>query len=406
MTGTQRRPLEGIRVLAMEQFIAGPSCSMMLADMGAEVIKIERPRVGDPRRHFPPFAENEKGEKIGGGFMCFNRSKKSLTLNTKSPEGMDILKELIRKSDVLIENFRPDTLERMGLTFERLQGLNPRLVYATLSGFGRMKGYEGPYSDWSAFDTVLQAMGGSMNLTGLRDGKPLVVEANIVDIGTSILTALGIVTALYNREHTNEGCMVDGSMYEAMTTLCEESVMMYAFTGESPERGKEKVFAPIGAFKVRDGYVAFRIPTEDMWARLCRAIEREDLIEHEQTVTGVKRAAHMDFLSPILDEWFGRHTRAEAIRRFHDCGVPVGPVQSAADIASCEHLEKRKAFAYIDDPVAGRKKLMGCPIKLSSMPDIAPTPPPRLGEHNREVLQDILGYSDERIDELSDTGVV
>jgi len=406
MTGTQRRPLAGIRVLAMEQFIAGPSCSMMLADMGAEVIKIERPKVGDPRRHFPPFAENAKGEKIGGGFMCFNRSKKSLTLNTKSPEGMDILKALIKKSDVLIENFRPDTLERMGLTFERLQELNPRLVYATLSGFGRLKGYEGPYSDWSAFDTVLQAMGGSMNLTGLRDGKPLVVEANIVDIGTSILTALGIVTALYSREHTNEGCMVDGSMYETMTTLCEESVMMYAFTGESPERGKEKVFAPLGAFKVKDGYVAFRIPTEDMWARLCRAIEREDLIEDEKTSSGVKRAANMDFLGPILDDWFGQRTKAEVIRRCHDCGMPVGPVQSAADIANCEHLEKRKAFAYIDDPVAGRKKLMGCPIKLSFMPDIAPTPPPRLGEHNREVLQDILGYSDEWIEELSNTGVV
>lgn len=406
MAEKKRRPLEGIRVLAMEQFIAGPSCSMMLADMGAEVIKVERPKVGDPRRHFPPFAENEKGDKIGGGFMCFNRSKKSLTLNTKSKEGLDILKELIKNSDVLIENFRPDTLGRMGLTYESLQELNPRLVYATLSGFGRMKGYEGPYSDWSAFDTVLQAMGGSMNLTGLKDGKPLVVEANIVDIGSSIITALGIMFALYNREKTGEGCMVDGSMYEAMTTLCEESVMMYAFTGESPERGKEKVFAPIGAFKAKDGYVAFRIPTEDMWRRLCQAIEREDLIEHEKTSTGVKRAANMDFLGPILDEWFGKRTRAEAIKRCHECGVPVGAVQTAGDIASCEHLEKRKAFAYIDDPVAGRKKLMGCPIKLSNVPDISPTPPPRLGEHNREVLQSVLGYSDEKVMELEEQGII
>jgi len=406
MAEKKRRPLEGIRVLAMEQFIAGPSCSMMLADMGAEVIKVERPKVGDPRRHFPPFAENEKGEKIGGGFMCFNRSKKSLTLNTKSKEGLDILKGLIKKSDVLIENFRPDTLERMGLTYEILHELNPRLVYATLSGFGRMKGYEGPYSDWSAFDTVLQAMGGSMNLTGLKDGKPLVVEANIVDIGSSIITALGIMFALYNREKTGEGCMVDGSMYEAMTTLCEESVMMYAFTGESPERGKEKVFAPVGAFKAKDGSVAFRIPTEDMWKRLCQAIEREDLIEHEKTNTGVKRAANMDFLGPILDEWFGQRTRAEAIKRCHECGVPVGPVQTAGDIANCEHLEKRKAFAYIDDPVAGCKKLMGCPVKLSNVPDISPTPPPRLGEHNREVLQDVLGYSAEKVVALVEQGII
>jgi crotonobetainyl-CoA:carnitine CoA-transferase CaiB-like acyl-CoA transferase len=406
MTEKKRRPLEGIRVLAMEQFIAGPSCSMILADMGAEVIKIERPKVGDPRRQFPPFAENEKGDKIGGGFMCFNRSKKSLTLNTKLKEGLDVLKELIKKSDILLENFRPDTLERMGLTYENLHELNPRLIYATLSGFGRMKGYEGPYSDWSAFDTVLQAMGGSMNLTGLKDGKPLVVEANIVDIGSSIIAAMGIMFALYNREKTGEGCMVDASMYEMMTTFCEESVMMYAFTGESPERGRERIFAPLGAFKVKDGYVAFRIPSEDMWKRLCQAIEREDLIEHEKTSTGVKRAANMDFLGPILDEWFEKRTKAEAIKRCHECGVPVGPVQNAEDIANCEHLEKRKAFAYIDDPVAGRRKLMGCPVKLSNVPDISPTPPPRLGEHNQEVLQNILGYSAEKIAEMEKQGVI
>ena len=403
---TKSKPLEGIRVLAMEQFISGPSCSMMLADMGAEVIKVERPKTGDPRRHFPPFAENEAGEKIGGGFMCFNRSKKSLTLNTKTDAGLEILKALIKKSDVLLENFRPGTLERMGLTYESMKELNPRIVYAALSGFGGMKEYAGPYSKWAAFDTVLQAMGGSMNLTGLKDEKPLVVEANIVDIGSSLFAALGIMFALYDREKTGEGRMVDVSMYEAMTTLCQESVMMYAFTGESPERGKEKVFAPVGAFKAQDGYVAFRIPTEDMWKRTCKAIEREDLIEHEKTCTGVQRAANKDFLDPILNEWFAQRTKADIITRFHECGVPIGPVQSAADIANCEHLEKRKAFAHIDDPIAGHKKLMGCPIKLSDMPDLEPTPPPRLGEHNVEILHDLLGYSDEKIAEFQEQGAL
>jgi CoA:oxalate CoA-transferase len=406
MAETNQRPLEGIRVLAMEQFIAGPSCSMILADMGAEVIKIERPKVGDPRRYFPPFAENEKGEKIGGGFMCFNRSKKSLTLNTKTEEGLNILKALIKKSDILLENFRPDTLERMGLTYEIMKELNPRLIYATLSGFGRMKEYAGPYSNWSAFDTVLQAMGGSMNLTGLKDGKPLVVEANIVDISSSAFAALGIMFALYDRERTGEGRMVDVSMYEAMTTLCQESIMMYAFTGESPERGKEKIFAPIGAFKAKDGYVAFRIPSEDMWKRTCKAIEREDLIEHPKTCTGVNRAANMDFLGPILDEWFAQRTKAEAIKRFHECGVPLGPVQSAEDITNCEHLENRKVFAYIDDPVAGRKKLMGSAFKLSGLPDLSPMPPPRLGEHNKEILQNILRYSEEQLKELEEKGII
>ena len=406
MNETTHRPLEGIRVLAMEQFIAGPSCSMILADMGAEVIKIERPKVGDPRRHFPPFAENERGEKIGGGFMCFNRSKKSLTLNTKTQEGLHILKELIKISDVLLENFRPDTLQRMGLSYEVLQELNPRLIYATLSGFGRMEQYAGPYSDWPAFDTVLQGMGGSMNLTGLEGGKPLVVEANIVDIGTSAFTALGIMFALYDREKTGKGRMVDVSMYETVATLCQESIMMYAFTGESPERGKEKVFAPIGAFKVKDGYVAFRIPTEDMWQRLCKAIEREDLIDHPKTATGVKRAANMDFLGPILDDWFAQHTKAEAIKCFQDCGVPLGPVQNAEEISHCEHLEKRHAFAYIDDPVAGRKKLMGSAFKLSGVPDIDPTPPPRLGEHNQEILETLLNYPEEDIRELEQKGVL
>jgi crotonobetainyl-CoA:carnitine CoA-transferase CaiB-like acyl-CoA transferase len=294
----------------------------------------------------------------------------------------------------------------MGLSYEAMKELNPRLIYATLSGFGRMKEYAGPYSSWSAFDTVLQAMGGSMNLTGLKDGRPLPVEANIVDIGSSVFGALGIMFALYDREKSGEGRMVDVSMYETMTTLCQESLMMYAFTGESPERGKERVFAPIGAFKAKDGYVAFRIPTEDMWKRVCQAIEREDLIEHEKTSTGVKRAANMDFLGPILDEWFVQHTKTEAIKHFHECGVPLGPVQSAEDIANCEHLENRKAFAYIDDPVAGKKKLMGSPFKLSGIPDIEPTAPPRLGEHNQEILQELLGYSVEQINELAEKGVL
>jgi crotonobetainyl-CoA:carnitine CoA-transferase CaiB-like acyl-CoA transferase len=307
---------------------------------------------------------------------------------------------------VLLENFRPGTLARMGLTTELLYELNPRLIYATLSGFGRLQEYAGPYSGWSAFDTVLQAMGGSMNLTGLENGKPLVVEANIVDISSSVFGALGIMFALFDREKTGKGRVVDVSMYETMTTLCQESVMMYAFTGESPERGKERVFAPVGAFKVKDGYVAFRIPTEDMWKRTCKAIEREDLIEHPKTCTGVQRAANMDFLGPILDEWFGQRTKAEAIERFHECGVPLGPVQSAEDIANCEHLEKRKAFAYIDDPTAGRKKLMGSAFKLSGMPDLDPTPPPRLGQHNREILHTLLGYSDEQLQELKERGVL
>ena len=182
--------------------------------------------------------------------------------------------------------------------------------------------------------------------------------------------------------------------------------MMHAFTGESPERGKEKVFAPIGAFKCQDGYVAFRIPTEDMWKRTCKAIEREDLIEHPKTNSGVNRAANMDFLGPILDEWFRQHTKADAVARFHECGVPLGPVQNAEDIANCEHLENRKAFAYIDDPVAGRKKLMGSPFKLSGVPDIDPTPPPRLGEHNQDILQTLLGYSAEKIADLTNKGVL
>jgi CoA:oxalate CoA-transferase len=307
---------------------------------------------------------------------------------------------------VLIENFRPGTLARMGLSYDNLKILNPRLVYAALSGFGTLPEYAGPYSKWAAFDTVLQAMGGSMNLTGLKDGKPLVVEANIVDIGSSVFTALGIMFALYDREKTGQGRMVDVSMYEVMTTLCQEAVMMYAFTGQAPERGRETVFAPVGAFKAQDGYVAFRIPTEDMWQRTCQAIEREDLIADERTCTGVQRAANMDFLEPILNDWFGQRTKAEIIQRFHQCGVPIGPVQSAADIANCEHLEKRQAFAYIDDPVAGRKKLMGSPFKLSDLPELAPTPPPRLGEHSADILRDLLGYTDAQIAELQAQGVI
>ena len=260
------RPLEGVRVVGMEQYMAGPYCTLLLADAGAEVIKIERPGTGDPRRLMPPFAK-KNGARKAAGFMAYNRNKKSLGLDVTSEEGRCVYRKLVQVSDVVVENLRPGSLDKRGLGYEALKELNPRLVYAMISGFGRLPGYEGPYSRRPAFDIVAEAMSGIMHLVGFEDKPPSWTIYGMADIYSGLVTAFGVMQALYMRERTGVGQLVDSAMYDNMLALNEGMVAVHSVAGQSPHRGRPKNIYPRGAYATKDGYIAVNIPDERLWQR-------------------------------------------------------------------------------------------------------------------------------------------
>jgi formyl-CoA transferase len=379
---------------------------MLLADAGAEVIKIERPGRGDPRRSIPPYATGEGGERVAGGFIGYNRNKKSLALNLRAEEGRQILKDLVEISDVVVENLRPGATDKLGLGYEHLKAVNPRLIYAAISGFGRLEGHTGPYAGRPAFDIVAEAMGGIMNLVGFADKPPSWTIYGMADIYTGQVTAYGVMMALFVRERTGEGQFVDSAMLDNMLALNERMVTLYSFTGESPERGRLKHLYPRGAFRCQDGYLALNIPDDIQWGRLCQAIGREELRDDPRTADGTARAAHAGLIRPIIEDWLADKTRAQAVALLGDHGVPAGPVYTAEDIFSDPHIAARKMLVTVDDPIAGPRQYARSPIHLSSAPEILASPAPGLGEHTRPILRDLLGYDELEIERLEEEGVV
>lgn len=407
---TQReisRPLDGIKVLSFEIQVAGPYCTMMLADQGADVVKVERPQSGDTAREGAPMVTNERGEKRSGYFLRFNRNKRSLTLNLKTEEGRKIFRDLAAKSDVVVQNFRPGVLEGMGLGYKELSELNPGLIYASITGFGSMEGFQGPYSNRPAYDIVAQAMGGLMNTCGEADGPPTWLGVALGDIYSGVLAAHAIVLALYERTRTGRGQYIDVSMYDVIASLAERSLTAYSLTGHILERGREPYMAPWGPFECKDGYIALIVATEGDWAKFCTAIERPDLIGAEGTTSGPERARNMSgFLGEIISNWMKQHTKAEVVEKLLAAGLPVGPVQNAQEIFNCPQIAARKLFIDIDDPVLGPIKLVGPPVKMSNHLEPIARPAPALGEHNEAILKEYLGYSPEAIEELRNARVI
>jgi CoA:oxalate CoA-transferase len=401
------KPLEGIRVLGFEIQVAGPYCTMMLADQGAEVIKIERPGTGDTSREMAPIIANERGEKNSGYFLRFNRNKKGITLDVQKEEGRKVFMDLIRVSDVLVENFRPGLMKKLGLDWDVLREVNPKLIYARISGFGTMPGYIGPYSDRPAYDIIAQAMGGLMYTCGQRGGPPTWLGIALGDIYSGVLAAQGILLALIQREKTGRGQFIDVSMYDAMVSLAERSITAYSLTGQIMERGRERFIAPWGPFRVKDGWVALIVATEADWAKFCKAIGREDLIGHPRASSGPVRAENMDdFLGPIIDDWMMQHTKEEVVETLLAAGLPVGSVQNAKEIFECRHVAARKMLIEVEDPVLGPIKLVGPALKMSESPEAIANPAPLLGQHTQEVLTGVLGYSPQRIQELKGQGII
>ena len=399
------RPLTGIRIIALEQYMAGPYCTMLLADAGAEVIKIERPGSGDPRRHIPPFAEKD-GTRKAGGFMAYNRNKKSFCLNVQSDEGKTIYLDLVKSADVVVENLRPGSTDKLGIGYKDLKVINPKLIYAAISGFGRLEGYKGPDSERPAFDIVAEAMSGIMHLVGFEDKPPSWTIYGMADVYTGLCTSYAITQALFQREKTGKGQFVDSAMLDAMISLNERMVMLYTMTGEEPHRGRLKHLYPRGAFKCKNGYLAMNVPDDLVWSRLCKSMEREDLIDDVKSNTGTARAANGDFLGPIIEEWLSKKTRDEAEKILNENGVPVGSVYTAKDIFESEQVKARRSLIDIEDPDVGTYQFARGPVMLSESPEIETNPAPDLGQHTHEILSSILGYSDEQINELINSNTI
>ncbi len=400
-----QRPLSGIRVIGMEQYMSAPYCTMLLADAGAEVIKIERPGKGDPRRAIPPFVE--KGEKKkAGGFLSYNRNKKSVSLNLRDPQGQEIYKHLVAKADVVVENLRPGSMDKMGLGYETLKNINPQLVYAAISGFGRLPGYQGPYSNRPAFDIVAEAMSGIMHQVGFADKPPSWTIYGMADVYSGMVTAYGVMLALFMRERTGQGQFVDSAMFDNMLALNERMVTLFSTAGQSPRRGLLKNLYPRGAFKTKDGYIALNVPDDLIWRRLCQAMKREDLIDDPRSDSGTARAANSQFLQPIIEGWLATLTREEAVDRLNEIGVPTGPVYTAEDVFSDPQVAARQMLLTVPDPDVGDYRFARTPIHLSAAPELPANPAPNLGQDTRAVLENLLGYTRQQIVQLAEGGVI
>ena len=406
VAGTIGASLQGIRVVAIEQYMSGPYCTMLLADAGAEVIKIEQPKGGDPRRAIGPFATDDKGNKSSGGFLAYNRNKKSLTLDLQKPEGREALRRLVRVSDVVVENLRPGVVGKLGVGYEELRKENPRLIYAAISGFGRLEGGKGPYWQRPAFDIVVEAMSGIMNIVGFADREPITTIYGLPDIYSGLVASYAISLALLQRATSGVGQFLDISMYDCMVSLNERSVLIHSFTGQVPMRGRERLAGPRGAFKCKDGYVALSCPTDDLWARLARLVGREDLIADPTTATGPARAEHDDVIRPIIEAWLADKGKEEATQLLIGAGVPAGPVQTIEDVFRCPQAEARGLLIEIEDEVAGPKKVARTPVVGSAMAPIPTRRPPRLGEHTEEILRGLLGYDENGVRALRAAGVI
>lgn len=375
--------LHGMRVVSLEQFIAGPYCTSMLADAGAEVTKVERPGVGDPRRSYDPRV-GSGDEAISGGFASYNRGKRSVELALDTPQGVAELERLLAGADVLVCNLRPGSLTRMGLAPELLRERYPRLVVCEITGFGATGGAA---AKWPAFDSVIQGMSGFASLVGDADGPPTLVPMGTTDMLTAVYSTVGILMALVQRERTGAGCLVDAAMLDITAAFLERPLTLHEFTGAVPSRGTDR-FSPVGMFRAGDGgWLSIVIPTDDMWARCVSAMGRPELLADPELDTVLKRADQMhDRVIPAFEGWAAGLTREEAADALRAAGQPVGIVQDIAEVRANPQLVHRELFVPMVDPVAVHED--GTPLALPRLPLLfdgehaLPGPVPKLGEHN------------------------
>lgn len=387
-------PLDGVRVLDLTRVVAGPYCSMFLGDLGAEVVKVEQPGMGDDTRGWgPPFAGGESAY-----YLCINRNKQSLTLDIKSKRSVELLRELVKVADVIIENFRPGTMERLRLSEKELRELNPRLIYASLTGFGA----DGPMSDWPGYDLIVQAWGGLMSITGTPEAEPVKVGVAIIDLVAGLMLGKAITAALYAREKIGVGQRIDTSLLEAEVASLINVGSNYLVGGKVPTRwgNAHPNIVPYQNFKTADGYLVIGVASEVIWKRFCLAIGRAELIDDNRFADNSKRVANRVELIRLLGEIFLQRNNAAWFKLLTDAEVPCAPVQTIDQVFQAPQVLHRDMLMEVEHPTAGKIRMAGIPVKFSVTPASVRMPPPLLGEHNSEILKKWLGMSAGAIDEL------
>jgi crotonobetainyl-CoA:carnitine CoA-transferase CaiB-like acyl-CoA transferase len=393
-------PLKGLKVIDLSHIMAGPACSMLLADMGADVIKVEKiPGGDDSRRMVPPTVEGESA-----AFLIMNRNKRGIALNLKTEAGRAVLFRLLKDADVLIENYRRGTMEKMGFGYEVLRAANPKLIYCSISGFGRT----GPYADRGGFDLVAQGMTGLMSITGERaGGPPMKAGAPVTDITAGILACVGILAALHSRASTGQGQMVDTSLFEAgITHTYWHSAICFA-TGQAPGPmgTAHPLNAPYQAFPASDGWVTVGAANQENWLRLIEALEAPELGADPRFANNAERMRNLSQLTAALTPLFQRRTVLEWLRRLEECGVPAGPVLDIAQMHADPQALAREMIVETTHRVAGKVKSIGLPIKFSDTPGGVHKAAPEMGQHTEDVLRE-YGFSDAEIEQMAESGAI
>jgi crotonobetainyl-CoA:carnitine CoA-transferase CaiB-like acyl-CoA transferase len=398
--------LEGLRVIDLTQMLAGPFCTQLLADQGAEVIKIE-PLSGDYTRSVGPFRSDDQLRAYGGYFQSVNRNKRSIAVDLKSAAGKEVLMSLIADADVIVENFRAGVMDRLGLSFETLRAKNPRLVYAAIRGFGDTATDASPYVNWPAYDVVAQAMGGVMAITGPNADTPLKVGPGIGDLVPAVMCAFGIMSAVYRAQRSGEGQFVDVAMVDCVLALCERIVYQYSYQGKisHPEGNHHPLLCPFGMFAARDGWVTISCPSEDFWQILCSLMDRPEMVHDVRYSTNAARVENAEAVCAAVSEFTVRHSKKELMQILGG-RVPFGPVYDVRDIIEDQHFCARQMVVEVEQPGSSSPVLIaGVPIRLSGTPGSVRHRAPLLGEHTRETLSSV-GYSAEQIERMTADGAI
>ena len=374
-------PLDGIRVLDITRVVAGPYCAMFLGDLGAEVVKVEQPGFGDDTRGWgPPFTGGESAY-----YLCINRNKKSITVDLKTSEGVELLRQMTKVADVIIENFRPRTMERLGLGEQELRQLNPRLIYASLTGFGA----DGPMSDWPGYDLIVQAWGGLMSITGIPDGEPVKVGVAIIDLVAGLILGKAITAALFAREKLGVGQRIDTSLLEAEVASLINVGSNHLIDGKIPTRwgNAHPNIVPYQNFKTADGYLVVGVASEVIWRRFCQAIDRRDLTDDPRFANNSKRVENRLDLISLLSGVFLNRNNESWLKLLTEAEVPCAPVQTIDRVFQAPQVLHRDMLLEVEHPTAGMIRMAGIPVKFSVTPASVRLPPPLLGQHNGEVLR-------------------
>jgi formyl-CoA transferase len=393
-------PLSGIRVLDLSRILAGPWCTMLLGDLGAEVIKVERPDTGDDTRTWgPPFAGGESAY-----YLCCNRSKKSITIDLKNPRGAELVKEFAAVSDVLVENFTPGLMKRFGLDFETLRELNPRLVYCSITAYGQ----DGPYCDRPGYDMVLAAVGGLMWITGPQGGEPCKVGVAITDVLTGVHAQAAIIATLLWRERSGRGQYIDASLLDVQASALANIASSYLVANKEATRWgtAHESIVPYQVFHTRDHPIAIAVANQKLWVNFCKVVGKEEWIDDPRFESNPKRVENREVFLPLVADLMAQKTCDEWMELLVEAAIPCGPVNNMQRLFSDPQILHRKMVVDVPHPTIGTVRLGGIPIKYAATPASVRLPPPLLGEHTDEMLTDILGYTPDKIAELRKQGVI